>query len=132
MPEGQCRLRTFPSSKKILLDSSTLDISGFPGTSVGKESACNVEDPGLIPGSGRFPGGGYGNPHQCSCLENPHGQRCLAGYSLWGHKESDMTEQLNTVEQHRREKGEESLFKERIAENFTHLGKETTVQVHES
>ena len=71
-------------------------------------------------------------PHQCSCLENPHGQRCLAGYSLWGHKESDMTEQLNTVKQHRREKGEESLFKERIAENFTDLGKETTVQVHES
>ena len=36
-----------------------------------KESACNAGDPGLIPGSGRSAGGGYGNPLQCSCLENP-------------------------------------------------------------
>ena len=36
-----------------------------------KESACNVGDLGLIPGSGRFPGGGNGNPLQDSCLENP-------------------------------------------------------------
>ena len=36
----------------------------------------------LIPGSGRFPGGGHGNPLQYPCLENPHGQRSLAGYSL--------------------------------------------------
>ena len=48
----------------------------------------------LIPGLGRFPGGGHGNPLQYSCLENPHGQRSLAGYSPWGCKESDMTEQL--------------------------------------
>ena len=52
-------------------------------------------DVGSIPGSGRFPGGGYGNPLQYSCLENPHGHRSLAGYSSRGHKESDMTEQLN-------------------------------------
>ena len=37
----------------------------------GKESACNAEDLGLIPGSGRSPGGGHGNPFQCSCLKNP-------------------------------------------------------------
>ena len=37
------------------------------------------------------PGGGYVNPLQYSCLENPHGQRCLAGYSPWGHKESNAT-----------------------------------------
>ena len=49
----------------------------------------------LIPGLGRSPGGGHGNPPQYSCLENPHGQRRLAGYSLWGCKESDMTEQLS-------------------------------------
>jgi len=36
----------------------------------GKESACNAGDPGLIPGTGRFPGGGHGNPLQYSCLEN--------------------------------------------------------------
>ena len=43
---------------------------GFPGGSDSKESACNVGDPGLIPGSGRFPGKENGNPLQCSCLEN--------------------------------------------------------------
>ena len=37
----------------------------------GKESACNEEDPGLIPGSGRSPREGHGNPLQYSCLENP-------------------------------------------------------------
>ena len=42
---------------------------------------------GSIPGSGRSPGEGNGNPLQCSCLENPHGQRSLAGYSPWGRKE---------------------------------------------
>ena len=52
-------------------------------------------DPDLIPGSGRSPGEGNGNPAQYSCLENPHGQRSLAGYSPRGHKESDMTEQLH-------------------------------------
>ena len=44
---------------------------GFPGSSVGKESACQVGDVGLIPGSGRSPGEGNGNPLQYSCLENP-------------------------------------------------------------
>ena len=41
---------------------------------------------GLIPGSGRSPGGGNGNPLQHSCLENPHGQRSLAGYSPWSQR----------------------------------------------
>ena len=44
---------------------------GFPGGSDGKEPACSVGDWGLIPGSGRFPGEGNGNPLQYSCLENP-------------------------------------------------------------
>ena len=44
---------------------------GFPGGSDGKESACNVGDPGSIPGSGRSPGEGYGNPLQYPCLGNP-------------------------------------------------------------
>ena len=65
---------------------------GFPGGSDGKESTRTVGNLGSIPGSGRSPGGGHGNPLQCSCLENPHGQRSLAGYSPWGRKESDMTE----------------------------------------
>ena len=64
---------------------------GFPGGSEGQESADNSGDLGLISGLGRSPGGGHGNPVQYSCLENPHGQRSLAGYSPWGHKESDTT-----------------------------------------
>ena len=43
----------------------------FPGSSVSKESACNAGDLGLIPGSGRSPGEGNGNPLQYSCLTNP-------------------------------------------------------------
>ena len=63
----------------------------FSGGSDCKESTCNVDDLGLVPGLVRSSGGGHGNPLQYSFLENPHGQRSLVGYSLWGHKESDMT-----------------------------------------
>ena len=59
--------------------------------------SCNAGNPSSIPGLGRSPGGGHGNPLQSSCLENPHGQRSLAGHSLWGYKELDMTEQLSTM-----------------------------------
>jgi len=45
---------------------------GFPGGSDGKESTCAVS---FIPGLGRSPGEGHGDPLQYSCLENPHGQR---------------------------------------------------------
>ena len=44
---------------------------GFPGSSEVKGSARNAGDPGSIPGSGRSPGEGNGNPLQYSCLENP-------------------------------------------------------------
>ena len=47
------------------------DFFGFPGGSEDKASACNAGDPGLIPGLGRSPGEGNGNPLQYSCLENP-------------------------------------------------------------
>ena len=62
---------------------------------MGKESVCDARgagNVGLIPELGRSPGGGHGNPLQYSCLENPQGQRRLAGYSPWGRKESDKTE----------------------------------------
>ena len=58
----------------------------------------NLGDLGSIPESGRSPGGGHGNPLQYSCLENPHGQRSLVGYSPWGHKESDTIELLSTAQ----------------------------------
>ena len=47
---------------------------------------------------GQSPGEGNGNPLQYSCLENPHGQRNLAGYSPWGLKVSDTTEWLSTAQ----------------------------------
>ena len=53
-------------------------------------------DQGSIPGSGRSPGGGNGNPLQYSCPENAMVRRSLAGYSQWGHKETDVTERLTT------------------------------------
>ena len=101
---------------------------GFPGTSDGKQCACNAGDPNSIPGLGRSPAEGIGYPLQYSCglvgeestrkvgdldlipglerspgerhgkplqyssLENPLGQRSLAGYSPWGPKELDTTE----------------------------------------
>ena len=55
-------------------------------------SAGDLRNSGSIPRSGRSPGGGHGNPLFYSCLENPHGQRSLAGYNPWGRTESDMTE----------------------------------------
>ena len=53
-----------------------------------KASAHNSGFPGLIPGLGKSPGEGNGNPLQNSCLEKSHGWRSLLGYSPWGHKES--------------------------------------------
>ena len=69
---------------------------GFPAGLDGKESVCSVGDLDSIPGLGRSPGGGHGNPLQYSCLENPHGQEKPVGYSPWGCKELDMTLQLST------------------------------------
>ena len=57
------------------------------------------EDTGSILGSGGSPGGGHGSPLQYSCLENPRGQRSLAGYSSWGHKELDSTEESPWTEE---------------------------------
>ena len=56
---------------------------GFPSGSVGKESACNVEDLSLIPGSEKSPGEENGNPLQYSCLKNP-----MDGGAWWatGHR----------------------------------------------
>ena len=82
-------------SISFLIFQQVLLYMGFPCGSDGKESACNAGDLGLIPGLGRSPGGGHGNPLQYSGLENLHGQRSLVGYSPWIHKESDLTEQLS-------------------------------------
>ena len=79
----------------LILTKSNL---GFPGGLEVKASASNVGDPGLIPGSGRSPGEGNGNPLQYSCLENPmDGEAWLVVYSSQGRKESDMTERLHSL-----------------------------------
>ena len=72
--------------------------TGLPGGSDSEESAWNVGNLGSVPGLGRSPGGGHGNPIQHSCLENPHGQRSLAGYSPWVAKNRTW---LSNWEQHR-------------------------------
>ena len=83
---------------RCLLILQPKDTFGFPGGLDGKESACNAGDLGSVPGLGRCPGGWHGNALQYSCLENPHGQRSLAGYSPWGCRESNTTELLRRAQ----------------------------------
>ena len=63
----------------------------FPGGSAVKNLPANAGDVGSIPGLGRSPGGGNGNPTPVFLPGESHGQRSLVGYSPWGHKESDET-----------------------------------------
>ena len=68
---------------KLLL----LFFKGFPHSSVSKEPSCNAGDPGSIPGLGRSPGEGNGNPLQYSCLRNPMDRGAWwATYSPWDRK----------------------------------------------
>ena len=64
----------------------------FPGGSDDKVSACSVGDLGSIPGLGRSPGEGNGNPLQYACLENPMDRGVWYVTVHGGCKESDMTE----------------------------------------
>ena len=80
----------------------------FPGGAKVKNSPASAGDLrglGSIPGSGRCPGGGHGNPLQHSCLENPMDRGSQADYSPWGHKESDKTD----AAQHTGKKGKEKM-----------------------
>ena len=75
---------------------------GFPGSSDSKECACNAGDLDSIPELGRSPGEGMTtlqySEENTECLENPHEQKSLVGWSPWSCKESDMTEQLSTAQ----------------------------------
>ena len=66
-------------------------LSHFPGGSAGKESACQTGDEGSIPGLGRSPGKGNGNPLQCSCLENPRDS------GAWRAAVHGVTKELDTT-----------------------------------
>ena len=72
---------------------------GFPGGTNDKEPSyqcrLDIRDVGSILGLGRSPGDGNSSPLQYSCLENPHGQKSLAGYGPWGRKKSDTTKATN-------------------------------------
>ena len=70
VPSEKLKFRNLNILKHVFYSSSLL-LSGFPGSSDGKASAYNAEDLGSIPGSGRSPGEGNGNPLQYPCLENP-------------------------------------------------------------
>ena len=65
-----CSMPGFPVLHNLQEFAQT-HVQGFPGGSEVKASACNAGDLGSIPGSGRSPGEGNGNPLQYSCLENP-------------------------------------------------------------
>ena len=68
---------------------------GLQGGTLVKNLLANAEnsrDTGSIPGLGRPPGVGDGNPLQYSCMEKSHGQSNVVGYSPWGCKESEVTE----------------------------------------
>ena len=64
---------------------------GFPGNSVVKNPPAKAGDAGSIPESGRSPGGGNGNPHQYSCLENPIDRGVWWAVVHRVSKESEMT-----------------------------------------
>ena len=89
---------------------------GFPYGSRGKESVFNAGDTGdmgSLPGWGRPPGGGNGNPLQYSYLENPMNRGAWTGYSPKDFQESDMAEQLSTSHSFTQKSAVVSLFSQR-------------------
>ena len=103
--------------------------TGFPGALVVKNLSANTgdaRDTGSMPGSGRSPGEGNGNPLQYYCLENPHGQRSLVGYNPWSLKELDTTQSTCTHcrTELKRFKAMNNVYLSHFMGIFTHLAKE--------
>ena len=80
-----------------MLNWATVIALGFPRGSVVKNPSASIGDVGWIPGSGRSPGGGNGNPLQYSCLENPMDRGAWWATVSGGHKRLDRTEHLNNT-----------------------------------
>ena len=104
----EARLRISTTTLTASIYQSLYYMSGFPGSLAGKESSCNAGDPSSISELGRSPGEGNGYPLQYSGLENSmdrgaweataHARlQSMPGYSPWGHKELDTTEQLSLM-----------------------------------
>ena len=83
-------LKLFVAQQKLTRCCKAIVFHCFPHSSVGKASACTAGDLGLIPGLGRSPGEGNGNPLQYSCLENPMDKGAWQLQSM-GLQELDMT-----------------------------------------
>ena len=84
-----CSLISLPSIMKI---TAVIYLPGLPRWLSGIESTCSAGDQGSIPGLGRFPRGGNGNPFQYSCLENSMDR---GAWQPMGYKELDTTERLS-------------------------------------
>ena len=89
-------VETCPGPTASLGQAHALVVKNLPA------SAGDVKDTTSIPRSGRFPGGGDDNPFPVFLPGEIHGQRSLAGYSPWGHKESDTTELARMPTRHTR------------------------------
>ena len=90
---------TYSSNWGVAVGVGSMPTLGFPRDSDAKESACNVGDPGSVPGSGRSSGEGNGYPLQYSCMENPV-DRGAWWATVHGVTESDMTKQLTHTRTH--------------------------------
>ena len=88
---------TINEYSELLLKAQGLTDTEISGSSAAKNSHTSAEVLSLLPGLGRSPGEGNGNPLLYSYLENPMDGGTWLGYSQWGRKESDTTEQLHSL-----------------------------------
>ena len=102
--------------KSNSLNKSTEDLRGLSWWLRGKESTCNAGDMGSIPGLGRSPGGGHGNPPQYSCLENPMDRGAWQAQVHRVAKSWTQLKRLSTA--HRRFKHYQSICLSKYSQNI--------------